>query len=108
MLAVLAMSFLSPNLDAILDVPELKGAVYGAVVTRPGGEVLYERTADLHVMPASNQKLISCAFALATFGPEYRPQPRSWKIEGPGRGRIQRRSFPHLRPALAGAQGLEA
>lgn len=80
MIAPLVFALLSPQLDAILDVPDLKGANYGVIVTDLDGKVLYERNADLHVMPASNQKLISCAYALATLGPDYRAQTKIWKL----------------------------
>lgn len=79
MLSVLAIAVLSPKLDAVLDVPELKGAVYSAFVSSLNGAVLYERNADLRVMPASNQKLIACAYALHELGGNYVPRTRIWK-----------------------------
>lgn len=80
MIAPLVFAVLSPKLDTILDVPDLKGAAYGVIVTDLDGKTLYERNPDLHVMPASNQKLLSTSFALATLGPEFRPQTKIWKL----------------------------
>ncbi len=49
-----------------------KGA-WGVLVTDAAtGEVLYARNADGYFMPASNAKLFTTAFALATLGPDYR------------------------------------
>lgn len=79
MLLALAIALQSPKLEAVLDSAELKGAVYSAVVTDLEGTVLYERNADLRVMPASNQKLIACAFALHELGATYVPKTRIWK-----------------------------
>ncbi len=82
MLTALAFALLSPKLDAVLDAPELKGAVYSAVVTSLDGTTIYERNADLRVMPASNQKLIACAYALHELGEKYVPRTRIWKEKG--------------------------
>jgi serine-type D-Ala-D-Ala carboxypeptidase/endopeptidase (penicillin-binding protein 4) len=64
-----------------LDDPKLKGAMVCAMVTDTTGKVLYQRNPDIRVMPASNQKLLTCAFALAKRG-EFRPSTRFWFEEG--------------------------
>jgi serine-type D-Ala-D-Ala carboxypeptidase/endopeptidase (penicillin-binding protein 4) len=61
---------------AALADPKLKGAIVGAVVTDTNGKVLFELNATTRVMPASNQKLISAAFALKTFGAQ-----KTWKTQ---------------------------
>jgi len=49
-----------------------KGA-WGLLVTDAAtGDVLYARNADAYFMPASDAKLFTTAFALATLGPDYR------------------------------------
>jgi len=63
-----------------LDAPALKGAIVGAVVTTEDGQVIYERNADLRLMPASNQKLFTCLYAMDRFGPDYVPRTRIWKL----------------------------
>lgn len=78
MLLALA-ALLQPDFDAVLDVPATKGSLVGACVMRQSGEVLYERNAAVRMVPASNQKLLTCAYALATLGPDYRPKTRFWK-----------------------------
>lgn len=70
----------STELDKILDQPKLSGAVISAQVTSADGKVLYARNPNLRVMPASNQKLLSVSFALATLGPEFKPTTRIWKL----------------------------
>lgn len=81
MVIAFLLASLSPNLDAILDVAELKGSVISATLTDTDGKVLYERNADMRVMPASNQKLISCAYALHVLGPDFVPKTRIWKLK---------------------------
>jgi D-alanyl-D-alanine carboxypeptidase/D-alanyl-D-alanine-endopeptidase (penicillin-binding protein 4) len=68
----------SPDLNAILEDPRLSGSVVAAYVENLGGEVLYERNAELRVVPASNQKVPTAAFALAKLGPDYRPKTLIW------------------------------
>lgn len=49
-----------------------------AIVTDLNGNALYERNADTRAMPASNQKLFSCAYALAKRGPNATNKTRFW------------------------------
>ena len=66
------------GLGAPLDDAKLRGAMVCAVVTNIEGKVLFERNADQRVMPASNEKLFTCAFALAKRGPDFRSRTRFW------------------------------
>lgn len=91
MLALLLLGqTLQPDLDAILDDPKLAGSVISCQVADMEGNVLYERNPDLRVMPASNEKLFTCAFALWKLGPSYQPETRIWKrrdrtvVDAPG------------------------
>jgi serine-type D-Ala-D-Ala carboxypeptidase/endopeptidase (penicillin-binding protein 4) len=77
-LAALIFPLLASKLDAVLDVPQLSGATFGAVVLDEQGNVLYERNGSTRLMPASNQKLQTCAYALDRLGPEFRSQTRIW------------------------------
>jgi D-alanyl-D-alanine carboxypeptidase/D-alanyl-D-alanine-endopeptidase (penicillin-binding protein 4) len=77
--------FLQPVLgpsdfDRILANPKLDGAIVSAIVTDLDGRTLYEHNSALHVIPASNQKLLSNAFALWELGPDYRPKTLFWKM----------------------------
>lgn len=67
--------------DAILDDPLLKGAVVAATVTELDGRVVYERNAGTHMVPASNQKLLSNAFALWALGPDSYATTRFWRTQ---------------------------
>src|SRR2546421_11771146 len=80
MLAALLIQIANPGLDKILDDPLLKGAIVGACVLDSSGKELYTRNADLRMIPASNQKLVTAAFALKTLGPEFTPKTRFWKM----------------------------
>jgi serine-type D-Ala-D-Ala carboxypeptidase/endopeptidase (penicillin-binding protein 4) len=87
--AVLALS-LTAQLDAVLDSPKLEGAVVAAQVTTMDGRVLYERNPSFRVMPASNQKLLTCAYALQRLGLDHKPVTRIWResdrvvVDAPG------------------------
>ncbi|RYG46766.1 hypothetical protein EON79_09255 [bacterium] len=88
----LLLSFVAADarLDAKLDDLRLNGSIIAAHVTDAEGEDLYARNADLRVVPASNQKLLTCAFALHSLGADRRPTTRFWKdkekltIDAPG------------------------
>lgn len=82
MLALLAFVLgagLKADLDAILASPELSGALAGVLVTERDGRLLYEHDADRRMMPASNEKLFTCAFALDALGPNFVPHTEFWK-----------------------------
>jgi serine-type D-Ala-D-Ala carboxypeptidase/endopeptidase (penicillin-binding protein 4) len=79
LLALLLTQSLTADLDKILDEPPLRGAITAAVVTKADGTVIYERNAATRVMPASNQKLLTCAYALHTLGESYAPETKIWK-----------------------------
>jgi D-alanyl-D-alanine carboxypeptidase/D-alanyl-D-alanine-endopeptidase (penicillin-binding protein 4) len=75
---------------ALVASPALRGAVVGAYVTRSDGGVLLDHHADLRLVPASTQKLLTAAAALRVLGPEFRfrtevratSAPRNGVIEG--------------------------
>jgi len=63
---------LSESLDAALDVRALhKAQVAALVVDRGDGQVLYARSADRALIPASNQKILTAVAALGAFGPTH-------------------------------------
>ena len=66
------------GVDEPLSDPKLRGALVCAIVSNLDGKVIFERNADIRVMPASNEKLFTCAFALAQRGPDYRSTTKFW------------------------------
>ncbi len=59
-------------LGRILDAPALKGGITGAIVCRAdGGRVVFQRNADVRLIPASNRKLFTAAAALEGLGPRF-------------------------------------
>lgn len=80
---MLGITFLAmfPQWGSPLESTVLKGALVTAIVTDLDGNVLFEKNADTRVMPASNQKLFSCAYALAKRGPNGTNKTRFW-MEG--------------------------
>ncbi|CAN5562239.1 D-alanyl-D-alanine carboxypeptidase/D-alanyl-D-alanine-endopeptidase [soil metagenome] len=79
---VLSLATAQAQLGSKLDDPLLAGSTISACVTDADGKEIFARNADLRVMPASNQKLLTCAFALAMLGPDRRPETRFWKDGG--------------------------
>jgi D-alanyl-D-alanine carboxypeptidase/D-alanyl-D-alanine-endopeptidase (penicillin-binding protein 4) len=71
---------LANRLDEILDRPQMEGAVIGALVVDDCGTPLYQRNPNLRLVPASNQKLLTCAFALHRLGADWRPKTRFWRV----------------------------
>lgn len=69
------------SIDALLDDPRLSGSLVSVYVGTLGGRTVYERNADLRSVPASNQKLLTVAYALHTLGPDFRPVTRFWRTE---------------------------
>lgn len=61
------------RLDAVAASRPLRGARVSALVVRArDGRVLYERSADRPLTPASNMKILTAMAALDAFGPAYR------------------------------------
>ncbi len=64
---------LAAGIDSLLADPQWAGAQWGVLVVNPRtGDTLYARNAGKLFIPASNQKIITGAVALANLGPEYR------------------------------------
>lgn len=82
MLAALVLPFLQGDLDRVLDDPAFKGTAISAIVLDSHGRELFSRNPDMRLVPASNQKLITAAYALHTLGPDFRPETRFWKRDG--------------------------
>ena len=59
-------------IDSVVNSPEFSNGHWGVLVATTAGDTLYSRNAGKLFMPASNQKLLTSAVALAQLGPEYR------------------------------------
>ncbi|MDZ7363576.1 MAG: D-alanyl-D-alanine carboxypeptidase/D-alanyl-D-alanine-endopeptidase [candidate division KSB1 bacterium] len=67
-----SLAELRQRLENILNAPALAHALAGIkIVSLRTGEVFYERHAEILAHPASNQKLLTSAAALALLGPAY-------------------------------------
>lgn len=77
--AALSINGLTAALDEVLSRDAFKGSIVGAYVGLEDGSLLYEREPALRMMPGSNQKLVSSAYALHRLGPELQPRTRFWK-----------------------------
>lgn len=63
---------LARAIDAVVLAPEFSNAHWGIVAVDGRGDTLYSRNAGKLFMPASNQKIITAAVALAQLGGDYR------------------------------------
>ena len=64
---------LRTSIDSLLRDPQLRNAFFGVLIVHPPtGDTLYSHNAGKVFMPASNQKILTGAVALAQLGPEYR------------------------------------
>ena len=79
-LALSARATLTERLDAILAEPRFEGGIVAVEVETVNGDRLYSHQADLRVMPASNEKIVTAVFALETLGLDFRPVTKFWKV----------------------------
>jgi D-alanyl-D-alanine carboxypeptidase/D-alanyl-D-alanine-endopeptidase (penicillin-binding protein 4) len=79
-LALALTQTLTGDLDGILQNPLLKGCSYSVYVTQTDGTVVYDRNSGLRLLPASNEKLFTNAWALHDLGLNYHPTTRFWKL----------------------------
>ena len=69
----LARAALRPYADSLIADPMFRSAHWGVLVVDPlSGDTLYSHNAGKLFMPASNQKLLTGATALAQLGPDFR------------------------------------
>lgn len=82
MLAIVlfAQQTLAAQLDTVLQNPLLKGSSYSVYVSQLDGTVLYDHNSSTRLMPASNEKLFTNAWALHDLGLDYHPTTRFWKL----------------------------
>ena len=60
-------------IDSMVNAPEFRNAHWGVLIVDPErGDTLYSRNAGKIFVPASNQKIVTGAVALAQLGPDYR------------------------------------
>jgi len=79
LLSVAASADLKGDIDRLLQNPALAHSITAVlVVSLQDGRVLYERDADVMLIPASNQKLLTAAAALHQLGADFRFTTRLW------------------------------
>src|SRR3990170_6799426 len=67
------LTALRHSIDSLVNDPIFANAQVGVLIVNPAtGDTLYSRNAGKLFMPASNQKVLTGAVALAQLGPEYR------------------------------------
>lgn len=78
-LTTIAHADLKGDIDKLLQHPALAHSITGVlVVSLKDGRTLYEQNADVMLIPASNQKLLTSAAALDRLGADYRFNTRLW------------------------------
>src|SRR5687768_13279250 len=67
------LAALRRSIDSLVANPRLANAQVGVLIVNPAtGDTLYSHNAGKLFMPASNQKVLTAAVALAQLGPDYR------------------------------------
>ena len=67
------LAALRHSIDSLVNAPMFANSHLGVLIVSPGtGDTLYSRNAGKLFMPASNQKVLTGAVALALLGPDYR------------------------------------
>jgi D-alanyl-D-alanine carboxypeptidase/D-alanyl-D-alanine-endopeptidase (penicillin-binding protein 4) len=73
--ALAPLPALRHSIDSLVNDPMFANAQLGVLIVNPAtGDTLYSRNAGKLFMPASNQKILTAAVALAQLGPDYRYQ----------------------------------
>src|SRR5689334_13818670 len=73
-------------IDSMVAQPKFSNSQWGVLIVDPErGDTLYSRNAGKLFMPASNQKILTGATALARLGPDFR-----WRTDFLARGAIRR------------------
>jgi D-alanyl-D-alanine carboxypeptidase/D-alanyl-D-alanine-endopeptidase (penicillin-binding protein 4) len=70
-----------PELEDVLVQESLKGVIPGVCVLDAQGELIYERGGFSRVIPASNQKIMTAAYALHELGADSVITTRFWKTD---------------------------
>ena len=71
--ALSPLESLRHSIDSLVEDPRFANAHLGLLIVNPEtGDTLYSRNAGKLFMPASNQKILTSAVALAQLGPDYR------------------------------------
>lgn len=113
-----------PRLQAQVSCPPLQQAlqrligaespVWSVTVTEPGGRLLADINGTTPRIPASNQKLLSTAFALDQLGPEHRLATQlwrlpngSWRLVGQGDPDLTMPGLRHLLGAIQASPSAE-
>ncbi len=60
------------SIDSVVNAPEFANGHWGVLAVTTTGDTLYSHNAGKLFMPASNQKILTSAVALAQLGPDYR------------------------------------
>ncbi|MCW5935788.1 MAG: D-alanyl-D-alanine carboxypeptidase [Fimbriimonadaceae bacterium] len=98
-------------LDEVFASPALKNAALGVCVLDRNGNTVYNRNADMLLVPASNQKVFTVLFALSRLSLDEQPLTRFWKEEGsifvdaPGDPDLSRRQLLEAKKSLGVTPG---
>ena len=70
------------TIQKLVDHPELASSQLCICIENLKGDLIYQLNGNKRILPASNQKLFTCAFALHELGPDFTPITRFWKDVG--------------------------
>ncbi len=104
--SLIALSLAQSSIGSVLDGESLQGSIAGTCVISLDGKEVYGRHADVRLVPASNQKILTAVFAIATLGLEFKPKTRIWKeknyvfVDASGDPTITKEQLEKARKAL--------
>jgi serine-type D-Ala-D-Ala carboxypeptidase/endopeptidase (penicillin-binding protein 4) len=110
LLAFALQSVLATPIEAVINPLIADGTLAGIYVAKLDGTVVYEKNSGQRMIPASNQKILSAAFALNTLGPDFRFKTRFWKqpngvlVDAPGDPSLTYTQLADVRKALGRAE----
>ena len=103
---ILAVALLSADFNSILSDVALEGAIPGTCIMTMDEAIVYQRHAGIRLVPASNQKILTAVYAIATLGVDFRQETRFWKeenrvfVDAPGDPTISMEQLVEAREAL--------
>ena len=103
---ILAIALSYADFNSILSDASLEGAIPGTCIMTMDEAIVYQRHAGIRLVPASNQKILTAVYSIATLGLDFRSETRFWKepnrifVDAPGDPTITKEQLLQAKQAL--------